>query len=81
MVHYFSGSDLNWLSEVGNLETPSEDLYKDLLEAAFGNPSGGAAYEIEEPHDALQIEHSFLNVSSLLHIWAPAYRLRYRTFD
>jgi len=63
LVHCLSGSNLSWLNEVGNLETPSEDLYKDLLEAAFGNPSGGTAYENEEPDDTPKIEVSFLNVS------------------
>ena len=68
LVHCLSSTDLSWLNKVGDLEAPSEDLYKDLLDAAFGNPSGGTAYEKEDRDDTSQIEFSFLNVSSFLHI-------------
>ncbi|KAF9646187.1 hypothetical protein BDM02DRAFT_3130551 [Thelephora ganbajun] len=62
LVHCLSGSNLNWLNEVGNLETPSEGLYKDLLEAAFGDPSGGTAFENEDHDASSQLELSFLNI-------------------
>lgn len=68
LVPYLSGSNLNWLNEVENLETPSEDLYKDLLEAAFGEPSGGAASESEDRDTTPQVGVSFLNVSSFFPI-------------
>jgi len=66
-VPCLSGSDLKWLHEVDTLETPPEDLYKGLLEAAFGNPSGGTAFENEVQDTAPKTGVSFLNVSSLLH--------------
>lgn len=66
-VPYLSGSDLNWFHEAETPETPPEDLYKALLEAAFGNPSGGTAFENEVQDTAPQTGVSFLNVSSLLH--------------
>jgi len=68
LVHCLSGSNPSWLNEVRNLETPSEDMYKDLLEAAFGNPSSETAYKNEETDDTPQIEVSSLNVSSPLRI-------------
>ena len=65
LVHCLSGASMSWLNKVGNRKVArSGDLYKDLLEAAFGNPSGGVAYEREY---RAQMELSFLNVSSPLH--------------
>jgi hypothetical protein len=66
LVHCLSSANLSWLSKVGNLEAPSEDLYKDLLDAAFGNSSDETAYEEEDDDDTPQIGHSFLNVSPYL---------------
>ena len=72
--HCLSHSNLSWLDEV---KTSSEDLYKDLLEAAFGNPSGGAAYKYGGSEGSSQIEESFLNVSpSVLGAPGGASRLR-----
>jgi hypothetical protein len=68
LVHCLPGSNLNWLDEVENLEAPSEDLYRDLLEAAFGNPSGGTTFENDDYDTTPQAGISFLNVSSFLHI-------------
>jgi len=66
LVPCLSGSDLSWLHEVETLETPPEDLYKGLLEAAFGNPSGGTTFENAVQDTAPQMGVSFLNVSFLL---------------
>ena len=63
--HCLSSSDLSWLNKVGDLETPSKDLYKDILEAAFGTASGGTTYETED-RDYTPIGFSYCNVSSLL---------------
>ena len=56
--HCHSCSSLNLLGE-----TPSEILYKDLLEAAFGNPSGRTAFENGGHSNSFQIEELFINVS------------------
>jgi len=63
LVHCLSSANLSWLNEVENLGAPSEDLYKDLLNAAFGNPSGGTAFESNDRDNTPQIGISFLNVS------------------
>jgi len=73
LVHCLSRSSLDWLSQVENLETPSEDLYKDLLEAAFGNPSGGTAYENGDHDTTPQLGVSFFNVCSFLHIQSTSF--------
>ena len=66
LVHCLSSANLGWLNEVENLDTPSEDLYKDLLDAAFGNPSGGTAFENNDRDNTPQMGISFLNVSFFL---------------
>lgn len=68
LASYLSDSNLNWLNEVENIETSSEDLYKDLLEAAFGNPSHGVVFENEDHDTTPQMGVSFLNVSPFFHI-------------
>ena len=68
LVHCLFGSNLNGLSEIGEFKKSSEDLHKDLLDAAFGNPSGGTAYKNEGQglNNTPRIEFSFQNVSSFL---------------
>jgi len=66
LVHCLSSANLSWLNEVENLEAPSEDLYKDLLDAAFGSPSGGTAFDSNDRDNTPQIGHSFLDVSFFL---------------
>ena len=68
LVRCLSGSNMNWLGEVENFETPSEELYKDLLEAAFGTPSGGTAFENDGRDATPQVGVSLPNVSSFLHL-------------
>jgi len=63
LVPCLSGPNLNWIHGVETLETPPGDLYKDLLEAAFGNTSGGTAFENEDQDTAPQTGVSFLRVS------------------
>ena len=46
-----------------NLDTPCEELYKDILEAAFGDSGGGTAPENEDHSVIPQIEVLFLEVS------------------
>ena len=70
LVHCFSGANLSWLDKTGNAKPASADRYKDLLEAAFGKQSGGSAHEREYRDNTPQIEISYPNVSSFLHIWA-----------
>lgn len=67
LVHCLSSANLSWLNKARNLGVPSEDLYKDLLDAAFGTPSSGTAYEREDHDNNPQMGLSFLNVSSSLH--------------
>lgn len=63
LAHCLEGCSVGRLCEAGKLENPPEDLYKELLEAAFGNPNNEAAFE-NGGHDASsQIEDIFLNVS------------------
>lgn len=62
LVHCLSCSDLSWLG-VGMVKTPSEGLYEDILEAAFGNSSGRAAFENVDRNISSEIEDLFLNVS------------------
>lgn len=70
LAHCLSGASLSWLNNTGSTEPASADLYKDLLEAAFGKPSGRSAYESECCDNTPQTRFSYPNVSSFLHIWA-----------
>lgn len=85
LVSCLSGSNLDWLNDLENIEASSEDLYKDLLEAAFGNPSRGTPFENEDRDTTPRIGVSFLDVSSFLYIRAPmrevsASRFRHTSF-
>lgn len=63
LAQCLSGQNLrSWLSEVENLETPTEDLYRDILEAAFGNTSGGTAFKNGD-YNTFQLDDLFNNVS------------------
>ena len=64
LVPCLEGSNLNLLDAVENIETPSEDLYKELLEAAFGSSSCRTSFENEYRNTALRIGAPFFNVSS-----------------
>lgn len=66
LVPCLSGSNMNRLHEAEALGTPSEDLYKGLLEAAFGNRSG-VTFENEEKDTAPQGGVSLLSVSFSLY--------------
>ena len=66
LAHCLEGSNVGRLTEVGDFEAPSEDLYKEILEAAFGNPSGGAAFENGGYDASSQTEDLFLNVSQFV---------------
>ena len=70
LVHCFPSGNLSWLDKTGNTKPASADLYKDLLEAAFGKQSGGSVYEREYRDNTLKIAISYPNVSSFLRIWA-----------
>jgi hypothetical protein len=61
LVHCLSS--LSWLGEVERLKKSSEEMYKELLEAAFGSSSGGTALENGGCNDASQIEDLYINVS------------------
>ena len=70
LVPCLPGSNTNRLNRAETLETPSEDLYKGLLEAAFGNPSSGT-FQNEDQDTAPKTGVSLLCVSSSLYTWAP----------
>lgn len=81
LAHCLEGYNAGWFGEVGNLEKPSEDLYKELLEAAFGNQNSEAAYD-DGGHDASsQIEDLFLNVSLFVSERSCARFSRYSSVD
>jgi hypothetical protein len=67
LAHCLEASNLSWLTEDGDLrEAPSEELYKELLEAAFGKSSGGTAFENVGWDTSSQSEDLFLNVSPFM---------------
>lgn len=63
LEYCLSCSNLSWLGEDGKLKTPSENVYEELLEAAFGNTSGRTAFENGGPNNSSQIEDLIFNVS------------------
>ena len=67
---------MSWLGEVGKLKTPSENTYDDLLEAAFGNPTGETVFENGGSNNSSEIEGIYINVSPSQFGWPDARSLR-----
>lgn len=64
LVHCLSCSNLGWLGDVGKLnKTPPENLYEEILEAAFGIQNGGTAFENGGQNNYSHIQDLFINVS------------------